>query len=156
MKLNDTLSGIALLGLAIAVLLNTAGYPQVPGQQVGPAVFPRLIALALGVCALLLIIRGRAAAGDPWVVPGAWLKSPYHRRNFLVTTGCLVFYLLAAEKLGFLLTGVLILSAMFWSLSVPRARILPLAVVITLLIHTVFYKALRVPLPWGWLQPWQW
>jgi putative tricarboxylic transport membrane protein len=156
MKLNDTLSGIALLALALVVLFNTAGYPQVPGQQVGPAVFPRLIALALAACSLLLIVRGRAAAGEPWLVPGAWLKSPYHRRSFLVTIGCLVFYLLAADKLGFLPTGALILAAMFWSLSVPRARILPLALLITLLIHTVFYKALRVPLPWGVLQAWQW
>jgi putative tricarboxylic transport membrane protein len=67
-----------------------------------------------------------------------------------------VFYLLAAEKLGFLPTGVLILSVMFAAMTVPRARILPLALLITLLIHTVFYKALRVPLPWGVLQPWQW
>lgn len=156
MKLNDTLSGVALLALAIAVLFNVSDFPQVPGQQVGPAVFPRLIALGLAACALLLIVRGRAASGQAWVVPGAWIKSSYHRRNFLVTVGCLVFYLLAAEKLGFLPTGVLILASMFWSLSVPRARILPLALLITLLIHTVFYKALRVPLPWGVLQPWQW
>jgi putative tricarboxylic transport membrane protein len=156
MKLNDTLSGLLLLVLAIAVLFNTAAYPAIPGQQIGPAVFPRLIALALAACALLLIVRGRGAPGEPWIVLGAWLRSPYHRRNFLVTIGCLVFYLLAAEKLGFLPTGVLILSVMFWALSVPRARILPLALLITLLIHTVFYKALRVPLPWGVLQPWQW
>lgn len=156
MKLNDTVSGIALLALALAVLFNVAGYPQIPGQPVGPAVFPRLISLGLAVCALLLIARGRAAAGEPWIVPGAWLRSPYHRRNFLVTIGCLVFYLLVAEVLGFLLTGTLILAAMFWSLSVPRARILPLAVLITLLIHTLFYKALRVPLPWGVLESWQW
>ena len=26
----------------------------------------------------------------------------------------------------------------------------------TLLIHTIFYKGLRVPLPWGWLTPFAW
>jgi len=45
---------------------------------------------------------------------------------------------------------------MFLALSVRRTLVLPLALVITLAIHTVFYKGLRVPLPWGVLQPWQW
>jgi putative tricarboxylic transport membrane protein len=45
---------------------------------------------------------------------------------------------------------------MFWALAVRRVLILPLAVLITLVIHTVFYKGLRVPLPWGVLQALQW
>jgi putative tricarboxylic transport membrane protein len=27
---------------------------------------------------------------------------------------------------------------------------------VTLVVHTIFYKALRVPLPWGVLMPFQW
>jgi len=45
---------------------------------------------------------------------------------------------------------------MFYALSVQTTRILPLAIGITLLIHTLFYKGLRVPLPWGVLSPIQW
>jgi len=38
-----------------------------------------------------------------------------------------------------------------------RARwIVPLALASTLVIHTAFYKLLRVPLPWGLLQPMLW
>ena len=84
------------------------------------------------------------------------MKSSWHLRNFIITLGCLVFYIFASETVGFLLCGTLILSLMFWALSVRRAWILPLAVLITLVIHTVFYKGLRVPLPWGVLQPLQW
>jgi putative tricarboxylic transport membrane protein len=32
----------------------------------------------------------------------------------------------------------------------------PIALVLTLLIHYAFYKLLRVPLPWGVLQPIAW
>ena len=60
------------------------------------------------------------------------------------------------RSIGFLLCGVIILSSMFWALAVRRGLILPLAVLITLVIHSVFYKGLRVPLPWGVLQPLQW
>lgn len=157
MKFNDAVSGGALLALAIAILVNVSGFPDIPGQQIGPAVFPALLALMLAGCALLMIARGIATAKtEPWIQPGRWLASPVHRRNFLVTVGCLLFYLLASEWLGFLLCGVIILSAMFAALAVRRTLVLPLALVITLVIHTVFYKGLRVPLPWGVLQSWQW
>ncbi len=156
MKFNDAVSGGALLALAIAILVNVSSFPDIPGQPVGPAVFPALLALMLAGCALLMIAKGLAARGEGWVQPGRWLASPDHRRNFLVTVGCLVFYLLASEWLGFLACGVLVLCAMFLALSVRRALVLPLALVITLAIHTVFYKGLRVPLPWGVLQSWQW
>ncbi len=157
MKFNDALSGAALLVLATAVLINAAGFPDIPGQQVGPAVFPGLVAALLGACALLMIVKGLAQSkAHAWVQPGRWLMSPHHRRNFLIIIGCLLFYVQASEALGFLLCSVLILAALFLALSVRRALILPLAVLITLAIHTVFYKGLRVPLPWGVLQSWQW
>lgn len=157
MKFNDAVTGGALLVLALAILVNAAGFPQIPGQQIGPAVFPTLLAVLLAVCALLLISAGLTASKRAaWVQAGQWLKSPRHLRNFFITVGCLVFYLLASEALGFLLCGILILAAMFWTLSVRRALVLPLAVLITLAIHTAFYKGLRVPLPWGVLQQWQW
>jgi putative tricarboxylic transport membrane protein len=34
--------------------------------------------------------------------------------------------------------------------------VVPLAVVVTLIIHYAFYKLLRVPLPWGLLQGVAW
>lgn len=158
MKFNDAVTGVLLLALSLAVLVAVSHYPEIPGQQVGPAVFPALVATLLAVCALLMIYNGLAASGrvQPWLTLGAWLRSPYHRRNFAVTVGCLLFYLLASEALGFIPCGVLILAAMFWSLAVRPRLILPLALLITLTIHTVFYKGLRVPLPWGVLQSWQW
>jgi putative tricarboxylic transport membrane protein len=120
-------------------------------------VFPRALAALLALCAVLLIIRARLPApGQAWVQLGAWLQSPVHRRNFVITLACLLFYIVASELLGFLLCSVLILCVMFRALSVKPLHIVPLAVGITLLIHTLFYKGLRVPLPWGVLSPLQW
>ncbi len=157
MKLHDTLSGLALLIIALLVALNTADFPEIPGQQIGPAVFPRILAALLALCAGLLMVRARLPARDQaWVQLGAWLQSPVHRRNFVITITCLLFYVLASELLGFLVCGLLILCVMFRALSVKPMHILPIAVGITLLIHTLFYKGLRVPLPWGVLSPLQW
>ena len=43
-----------------------------------------------------------------------------------------------------------------WVLRVRLPRAIVIALVMTLVIHYMFYKLLRVPLPWGVLTPWAW
>ena len=61
MKINDAIWGAVLLLLAAVILVHVQSFPKIPGQQVGPALFPGLIAAGLGVCALLLVAKGLAA-----------------------------------------------------------------------------------------------
>jgi putative tricarboxylic transport membrane protein len=68
---------------------------------------------------------------------------------FAITVGTLVLYVVAAEKIGFLLLGSVMLTALMLSLRVRLASALVVSVVATLAIHIAFYKGLRVPLPWG-------
>lgn len=172
MKFNDAISGLALALLALAVLFNIQSFPKIPGQNVGPGAFPGLLASLLLVCAVLLIVKGlreraahragRAGAqANPanaghWLVPAPWLRSGPQLRGFLVTVFGLLFYILVSDWLGFIPTALIVLVAMFWALGVARARILPIAIVVVFVIHFVFYKGLRVPLPWGLLLPWAW
>jgi len=148
MKLSDTVWGALLLALALAVLWNFQSFPRIPGQNIGPAAFPALLAVILAGCAIALIARGlraRAAA----VRFGEWLRSRYHVGNFLLTVAVLLFYIFFADKLGFLLTAGSPLVAMFLKLRVRPAVALPVAIGAVLFIHVVFYKLLRVTLPWG-------
>lgn len=159
MKIHDLLSGLLLLILAICIGVNVSGFPTIPGQNIGPAAFPGLLALLLGICALLLIGKGwrqQSQQRQPWLQAGEWMRSRFHARNFLITLACLLFYILASDRVGFLICSTLVLAVMFAALQVRGRLIVPLAVGLTLLIHTIFYKGLRVPLPWGWLQPYQW
>ena len=48
------------------------------------------------------------------------------------------------------------LLALMWVLRVRLARAIPVAIVMTLLIHYAFYKLLKVTLPWGVLAPFAW
>jgi len=149
-KFNDAVLGAVFLALSIAVLVTIQGFPKIPGQSVGPSAFPGLIAVLLAGCSIALIWRGwRERSSQPLVAIGAWLSSPGHVLNFLVTVGGLVFYVLAAESLGFLPCGVIILGSLFLSLRVPLRLAIPLAVALPVVIHLIFYKLLRVPLPWG-------
>jgi len=149
-KFNDAVLGAVFLALSIAVLVTIQGFPKIPGQSIGPGAFPGLIAILLGGCSIALIWRGwRERASQPLVSMGAWLSSPRHVQNFLVTVGGLVFYVLASDTLGFLVCGPIILAALFLTLRVRPALAVPLALVLPVIIHVIFYKMLRVPLPWG-------
>lgn len=157
MKINDAVFGVVLATLGGAVLVSVQGFPKIPGQSVGPALFPGLIAAGLCVCGLLLILRGlRERASAPWVVLDDWVRSPRHVLALAVLLGSIVFYIAAAGWLGFLPTAAIILVAMFSVLRVPPLRAVLLAVVVTLVIHFAFYRLLRVPLPWGLLTPYAW
>ena len=150
MKFNDAVFGLLLLALGALVLVTVQSFPKIPGQQVGPALFPGLIACGLCVGGLILLVRGwRERATEPWFALEDWVRSPRHLLAFAVLIGSVVFYMLASQRLGFLPCSALILTALFYVLRVPLGRSVLIAVVATLVIHFAFYKLLRVPLPWG-------
>lgn len=150
MKLNDAVFGLLLIALGGGVLFAVQGYPKIPGQPVGPALFPGLIAAGLCVCGLLLVVRGWLHRREQrWLAWDDWVRSPRHVLALAVLLASIVFYIVAAEALGFLPTGTIILLALFLVLRVPPLRAVVIAVVAVLLVHTAFYKLLKVPLPWG-------
>ncbi len=157
MKFNDVFSGMVLMALSLLILLTVKDYPDIPGQNIGPGAFPGLLAALLALCSALLILKGiRTQRHHRWLVWGNWVKSWAHLRNFLITIACIGFYIAASEFLGFLICSTAILSTMFTTLGVRWKWILPLSLIVTLVVHTIFYKLLRVPLPWGILMPIQW
>ncbi len=152
MKLNDAVWGALLLALSAVVLWNIQGFPKIPGQNIGPGAFPGVLAVLLAACAALLVVRGlktRRADNAPWVEWGEWLRSPRHVAAFALTCASLVFYVFAVGRLGFLVTGSAILLALFLLLRVRPWIAVVVAVAATVVIHAVFYKLLRVSLPWG-------
>jgi len=161
MKLNDAVWGTLFLLLSVAILVHVQSFPAMPGQRVGPALFPGVIAAGLAVCALLLIARGiaaRATEGEraSWLTADAWLRSRRHVLAFAVVIGMNVFYILVVDRLGFIPTGIIYLAVLMAVFGVRLANGLVIAVVVTLVIHYAFYKLLKVPLPWGVLVKWAW
>jgi putative tricarboxylic transport membrane protein len=158
-KLSDAIWGALLLALAGALLWHVQGFPAMPGQHVGPAALPSVLAVGFGVCGLLLLVRGlraRTAASLRWVEWPEWLRSRPRLLALAALVGVNVFYLAAVQPLGFVLVGVIYLFVLMTALRVPPGRALVLSVALTLLIHYGFYKLLKVPLPWGVLQPVAW
>jgi putative tricarboxylic transport membrane protein len=159
MKINDAVWGALLMLLGAALLVYVQSFPTIPGQDYGPALFPGMIGAGLAVCGALLIMKGVAArrsgglafaAFDPWV---------FHRlqvMRFAVVIAVNVFYVAFVDRLGFVITGIVYLAALFTVFRVRARWIAPLALILTLVIHYAFYKLLRVPLPGGILQGFPW
>jgi putative tricarboxylic transport membrane protein len=149
-KLNDAVFGALFLALALLVLWTIQVYPKIPGQNIGPAAFPGVAAAVLALCSVLLIVQGvRARAASAWFVRGAWTGHPRQLIAFAVTVLGLLLYVLASERVGFIVTGIVMLLSLMLALRVKPATALIVSVVSTVLIHIAFYKGLRVPLPWG-------
>ncbi|KQP13093.1 tripartite tricarboxylate transporter TctB family protein [Pseudorhodoferax sp. Leaf267] len=155
MRVHDSLTGAVLLLLSLAVLWHIQGFPPAAGQQFGPALFPGLIAGGMAIASAALVWHGWRAGG-PLVALSEGLRSPRHMAALVVTLAAMVFYILAADTLGFILCSVVILVAMQLALGVRLPMAVGVALLATLVIHACFYKLLRVPLPWGWLQPIAW
>jgi putative tricarboxylic transport membrane protein len=157
MKIHDTLFGLFFLALGTLVLYAVKGFPNIPGQPVGPALFPSLIATGLCISGVMLVIKGlRNQVKTAWFEWEDWVHSPRHVLALCVLLGSIVFYIAFANSLGFFATSFIILVALFKALRVAWRRTLIVSLVATFLVHFAFYKLLRVPLPWGILTPWAW
>lgn len=156
MKLGDAASGLLAALFGVAVVLHARTFPPMPGQPVGPSLFPMLIGAGLIVAGVALMVAGARRRSGAFVELEAWARRPRMLTNFALVIADLLFYAIVVDRLGFLITAVLFLSVLFLAFGVRRTRILPIAVAVTLVIHYGFYTLLRVPLPWGVLEGIAW
>ena len=175
MKSNDVPIGAGLLVLSLLILWHVSSFPPAPGQPYNAALFPGIAAVGLALAAIALIVTGlrkRSEARADKDVAGAeeleklaagqetevleTAKVPSRMLAIILTAGAIVFYLLVANFLGFIITGTIILAVLMWSYGVTFKVLIPVSIIAALLIHLAFYKLLSVPLPWGVLQPIAW
>lgn len=143
----------AIVGLAVvaAVFWASWDYPYVPWDMGGPPGFyPRFLAALLGVLCLAVLLEARRRPA-PVALPS---------RRDAGTMAAIVGLLLVSpwllEWLGFRIAGTLFLLATMLLLADRRARsarsvavLTGVAVVATLVLHLVFERAARTPLPRG-------
>jgi putative tricarboxylic transport membrane protein len=149
LKVNDALSGAGLAALGGVVLWHIQGFPAMPGQKFGPAWFPGVIAIGLLVCGVVLMLR---AERGTWLALPEWTRRARPIAGVASVIGGLLFYVLAADRLGFHLTGLLLLTLWCRVLGAGWRISIAVSAIATLAIHMSFYKLLRIPLPWGVLE----
>ena len=153
MKLDDALWGALLALVGGVILWHVQAFPRIPGQNVGPALFPGTIAVGLIACALLLIVSGlRTRPRSAWFEGLPWMRSPRHVAAFVTLVLATIAYILFSTSVGFLIIASLGLFAMLVAFGVRPVPAVSVAIIGTIVIWYAFYKLLRVPLPWGVLQ----
>jgi len=165
MQLPDRITGLFLVVLGGLAAYGGSRLPPVPGQQIGPNVFPMVVGFGLVLCGALIALGvGRrfeeAAEADLSAhsdLPGNAPQAARWWRGLmaLVPPALLLFYVLAVDRLGFALTAGFMVLIAAMALGARLRLALPLAIVAPLFVHLVFSKLLRVPLPPGLLpMPW--
>ncbi len=152
MRRVDQRVGAALAVLGAAVTWTASSFPAVPGQKLGAGFLPMLIGAGLLLCGLALLLRGlRSAAGTP--AASGPVSSLRDRIAAALVIAAVLVYIALAERLGFMLVAPVCLLMAFLALQVRLLPALAWALAGTLVVHLLFYKLLRVPLPWGLLRP---
>jgi putative tricarboxylic transport membrane protein len=156
MRLSDRLSGLVAGTLGLAVILYARTFPPMPGQNVGPALFPTLVGTGLVAFGIWLVVSDRSDPPVPFFTVDSWVRQSRLRANVALVVGALVAYILLVEPVGFFLTSIAFLSVLMLAFGAARRWVVPTVVVVTLVLHYGFYSLLRVPLPWGIFQGVAW
>ena len=169
MQLSDRVTGLFMVALGGLAAYGGSRLSPVPGQQIGPNVFPLVVGIGLAICggmiafgvgrhyeeeaeADLAKISGQIATetGKP-DAPSAW----WHGLKALVPPALLLFYVFAVDRLGFLPTAAVMVLITSLALGARLRLAIPMAIGAPLLVNLIFSKLLRVPLPSGLLPlPW--
>ncbi|WP_425406602.1 tripartite tricarboxylate transporter TctB family protein [Hwanghaeella sp.] len=159
MKVNDAIAGALFIGVAALIFVFTSQFRDMPGQNYGAGFFPRSIAVVMALLGASLVFKGVRERGDkPWAEALEWMRSPRHVANFALVLVALVFYILVSDILGYVITGFITLYGLLLWLRGGRNWLSSavIAVVAVIVIQQFFGQFLRVPLPWGILEPWSW
>jgi putative tricarboxylic transport membrane protein len=166
MRLSNQVTGSLVALLGAATIYDASRLPPMPGQQVGPAIFPIVIGGGLVLSGLLVLARvGQrledeaeaelAAHSDEVVAAAPESGSRLYPLRVLIPPALLLFYAVAAEPLGFVPTAAIIVFAAAAALGARVKLAVPLALLAPVVVHLLFGKLLRVALPPGLLpMPW--
>jgi len=167
MRLPDRITGLLTFGLGAVAAYAGSRLPPVPGQQVGPNVFPLVIGVGLCLCGLMIAFgighsfeeeaEADLAAHSDLPTEDQVLASHglLYKLRILIPPALLVFYALMVDRLGFYVTTSLIILTAAFVFGARLRLALPIALIAPVVVHLVFYKLLRVPLPAG-LVPMPW
>lgn len=142
----DIISGLVSLGLVSFIYIGSTDMPE------GPAGFPRLIAVGLLVCSVLLL--GRALL-DKNASPKVF--SDIHWSTVSLVGGVWIAMIFFVEALGFLIPGVFFVGLVTWNLTgrpkdgKAMATLAAFVVGNSIVLWVVFHKLLGVESPSGFL-----
>jgi len=136
----DFWAGIMFLSFASVAVLAARGYSIGTAGRMGPGYFPMALGLVLGLLGFLIIARS--------VVAGSGAISGLQLRPLLVLAGAVLTFGLLIERLGLVVTLVVVVAASAVASRESRPlEVAALAGTLAAFSVGIFVYALRLPLP---------
>lgn len=142
LPVTDLLGGGACILFGIGIWLYAGSFPELPEGYPGPALFPRLIAVSLGLSGMLLLIGSRRGS-QPEKQKTKVQSSPIF---FFFGLVLVVLFPLVRTWTGVIPALTLLMLGMGLLLKVRPVVAVPTSLVAALLFYGVFSMLLGVPL----------
>lgn len=139
-RLSDRIAGAILLALAIWYWIAAGGFTVAYGDPAGPSLFPRMVAVPLGLFATFLIVKP-----DPDPV---WFRWP-HVTGQMAMLAILVIYPFVIEPIGFPLSTSVAAALLARVLGGNWLQSVVTGVVIGFGLFVLFDVIFGLPLPTG-------
>ena len=167
MQISDRVTGLFMVALGGLAAYGGSRLPPVPGQQIGPNVFPLVVGIGLAICGGMIAFgigrtyeeEAEADLAKIQIATGTDKDDRAHSwwqgLRVLLPPALLLFYVFAVDRIGFLPTAAFVVLAVSLALGARLRLAVAMAIGAPLFVNLVFSKLLRVPLPSGLLpMPW--
>jgi putative tricarboxylic transport membrane protein len=148
----DFITGGGVIAFAIFVLAYSASFPAAKGTDLGPSLFPRVIASILLLLGALVLYRAARVRSGAQVQSGeaevdSVITTAAGMRNVLVTIVAVVAYILVVDALGFIPTTIVFLFVLMKTYGLTMLKSILFSCLITGFVYVLFAMLLRVVLP---------
>lgn len=149
--LNELLAGVMVAALGIYIIVEAQGFPILPGNDYGAALFPKIVGYGMALGGSWLALKAIRPLIELWQHRQTEsMKMRLQRAYRLLLPVLLVIaYILLADTLGAILTLVLIVTVLMIISGVQPVVAVLIALVTAAVIWFAFVYSLKVPLPLG-------
>lgn len=134
-------------GLGVLVLSQSTMHGQSVADPLGPATYPSLLGGIIAVLGVMLLIPGLAGKGEG-IEGKAEIFSFKDFVPLLVISLWCIFYLAALERIGFVLTNVILLMGCLKSMGEKNIlKMLLFSAITAVVLYGIFKTLLGIPLP---------
>ncbi len=144
MKLWDALLGGGGIILGLAAFAQALTFPKMPDGTPGPGLFPQILGILLALTGAVIVFQSMRPHGE---------EGESYTRDAVIKAAmvlvAIAFYIAVVQKVGFLITGMIVTGGLMLILGVRAKVAVPTTVVLVFASMLLFEKILRVPLPVG-------
>ena len=158
MKLDDRVLGGGLFAFGALVFWHAQSFPLMAGLPYGPGLFPSIAAVGMMACGAAIALFRKPVPASSQTPAGTDNRPTGAAAAFRLAAilAIVIAMALSMDWLGFHISASLCVAATALVFGRGPVSALALGITSAFVAHAIFYSFLRVPLPWGLLEPVAW